>query len=397
MSKLKTLWSLYTASLLIPFGIIATPTTSTIHPTIETKKIPQSSQESVQNTKSTSFKPFTGKVIGNKVRMRLQPDVDSYIVKELDKEELVLILNEKNGFYAIQPSSDIQAYIFRSFVLEDTVEGNRVNVRLAPHREAPIIGHLNTGTKVGGKISEENGKWLQITPPENTVFYVAKEFIEYAGSHELKEMHENRRMNAKKLLESNALMSQAELHKIYEKIDFQKIEDGYTTLITNYADFPDEVRAAQRALALCQEKYLQKKISFLEKKATQISKKNHLDSNVEKEDLAFSEKMKAWEPFEEALYLSWSSMHYAKTMNDFYTDERLKAITISGVLESYSEAVKNKPGDFILMQNDIPIAYLYSTQVNLQEYIGKKITLSVSNRPNNNFAFQAYYVHEIED
>jgi len=45
---------------------------------------------------------------------------------------------------------------------------------------------------------------------------------------------------------------------------------------------------------------------------------------------------------------------------------------------------------------DLGVAYLYSTQVNLEDFVGKRVTLLVSPRPNNNFAFPAYYVFEVE-
>jgi hypothetical protein len=54
--------------------------------------------------------------------------------------------------------------------------------------------------------------------------------------------------------------------------------------------------------------------------------------------------------------------------------------------------VKNKPGDFILRNKDIPVGYVYSTIVNLQSLVGKNVRLIAAPRPNNNFAFKAYYV-----
>ena len=59
--------------------------------------------------------------------------------------------------------------------------------------------------------------------------------------------------------------------------------------------------------------------------------------------------------------------------------------------------IKNKPGDFILRDNsDIPLGYLYSTQVDLKAFEGKEVSVLVVSRPNNHFAFPAYYVINIE-
>lgn len=400
MIQSKTLWPFYVVSVLIPYNLIAT----------EANTVPLSSTLSQTNTaqvKATTnskvpanIRPFTGKVIGKRVRMRLYPDVDSPIIKECQKDDLLLVVGEKNGFYLVQPPSDIKAYIFRSFILDGIVEGDHVNVRIAPDRDAPAIGHLSTGTRVNGRISELNNKWLEIVPPDSTNFFVAKEFIEYAGDASLKATYEQRLSALTQALDSINLFSQAEMQKPYDKIDFHKIESRYQEILQNYADFK-EIEVARKNLMQYQEKYLYKKIAFLEKRASQAGSQKPSEptgmSYSDKESTSI-EKMRMWEPFEESIYLSWSAMHHAKTMEDFYKDQKLKASIVSGVIEGYREAVKNKPGDFLLTQdNGLPVAFLYSTQINLEDYLGKRVNLSVSERPCNNFAFPAYYVHEVEE
>ena len=53
-------------------------------------------------------------------------------------------------------------------------------------------------------------------------------------------------------------------------------------------------------------------------------------------------------------------------------------------------------GDYVLKDKDLTKAYLYSTQINLQDYVGKKVTVLVTPRSNNNFAFPAYFVLSVE-
>jgi len=98
----------------------------------------------------TQFKPFTGKVKGKKVRLRTQPDLDSAVVKELQKGEYLLVVDETDDFWAVEAPSDLKAYVFRSFILDNVVEGNRVNVRLHPSTDAPVISHLNSGDLIQG-------------------------------------------------------------------------------------------------------------------------------------------------------------------------------------------------------------------------------------------------------
>src|SRR5271168_5087155 len=75
--------------------------------------------------KGESFKPFTGKVLANKVRVRVKPDYDSHIFRQIGKNDLLLIVGEEGDFYAVQPPKDTKAYVFRSYILDNVVEANR--------------------------------------------------------------------------------------------------------------------------------------------------------------------------------------------------------------------------------------------------------------------------------
>lgn len=359
------------------------------------------SVEQMPTQKGSHLKAFTGKIIGNNVRMRTAADLDSYIISELSKDDYVVVKGENGEFYAVEAPSDLKAYIFRGFVIDDVVEGDRVNVRLAPDRDAPIIGHYSTGHSINGKICDDNNKWLEIEMPQESQFYVAKEYVEYAGKPELKGIQDKRKRAVTQLLESTNLLSQGEMRKAFPEIDIDRITHSYQSIITDYADFPKFVTQAAKELAAIQEDYLHRKIAFLETKASKMGKPISSEDVYEvayhpSEAISPTDRMKVWEPVEEALYLSWSSMHHAKTMDDFYSDQKMKCQVVSGILEAYKEPVKNKPGDFILKDHDITTAYVYSTQVNLDDFVGKRVSLLVSPRPNNNFAFPAYYVIEVE-
>lgn len=347
------------------------------------------------------FNKFTGKVVGKNVRLRTLPDLESYVVKELEKNELLVVTEEKGDFYGVEPLCFMKAYVFRSFVLDNVVEGNRVNVRLFPDLEAPIIGHLSMGKRIDGKICEKNNKWLEIDPPVETKFYVAKEFIEYAGGPELKGITDKRKSSVTQLLESTQLLSQAELRKPFEEITRDRVVKGFQTIINDYKDFPEMGEKAKEMLSAFNEKFLERKISYLEMKASHLaSSSSRSEETSVSTDLdlashhveALTDRMKIWEPIEESLYISWAAMHRSKTIDDFYADQKLKSVTISGILEAYADPVKNKPGDFLLKEKDVPIAYIYSTHVNLQNLVGKRVNLVAISRPNNSFAFPAYYV-----
>ena len=127
------------------------------------------------------FTAFTGKVVKNKVRLRLQPSLDSPIIKELPQGEMFIVVGESEDFFAIQPPSGTKAYIFRTYVLDNVVEVNKVNVRLEPNLDSPTIAQLNIGDKIEGTISTQNNKWLEIVPPTTARFFIAKDYVEKIG------------------------------------------------------------------------------------------------------------------------------------------------------------------------------------------------------------------------
>ncbi|MBS0653710.1 MAG: SH3 domain-containing protein [Verrucomicrobia bacterium] len=346
------------------------------------------------------FSPFTGKVKGRKVRMRLQPDLDSRIIKELNKNDFLSVIGDKGEFWAVEPPAGIKAFVFRSFILDNVVEGNRVNVRLEPNLDAPIIGHLNAGDKVDGVISAINNKWLEIAPPSEARFYVAKEFVEFAGGPEVKQQMDKRRLAAEQLLDATSLLSSSELRKPFEEVDFDRINKGYNIVISDYTDFPEYVEQAKESLSSFQEAYLQKRISHLESqpKAEVASSKNDFSSDAAALESLYkvSDKMKSWDPVEHALFSSWTKLGENQTLEQYYEEQKLAAVTLTGIVEPYNSPVKSKPGDFIIKDKDLPVAYVYSTVVNLQSLSGKQVKLIASPRPNNNFAFPAYFVLAVE-
>jgi hypothetical protein len=334
--------------------------------------------------------PFTGKVKKNKVRLRTGADLDSKVVKELGKSDLLIVKAEKGEFYAVEPPQGTKAYIFRSFVLDGVVEGNRVNVRLEPSLEAPVIAHLNTGDHIKGVISSLNNKWYEIPPPTDARFYVAKEFVDFLGGPEVKEQFDKRKMAAEHLLDSAALLTKAELQKPFKEISLEPIKRSYETVIHDYTDFSELVDRAKVSLASLQEDYLQKKLVVLGEEGEQAF------ASMSEAAISPTDRMKLWTPVEESLFLSWSARNDDRSMDEFYEEQKQNAIAVTGIVEPYATPVKKKPGDFILRDKDLPVGYIYSTHINLADYVGKKVTILAAPRTNNNFAFPAYYVLSVQ-
>jgi hypothetical protein len=307
----------------------------------------------VQAAVERPFSPFTGKVKAKKVRLRSNADLESRVVKELSRNDLIVIVGEKGDFYSVEPPAGIKAYVFRSFVLDGVVEGNRVNVRLEPSLDAPVISHLNSGDRIKGVISSLNNKWYEITPPAGTRFYVAKDYIESVGGPEMKAQIDKRRMGAEQLLDAATLLSQAEMKKSYREMDIERIKHNYQTVISDYSEFPELADKAKDALTGLQEEYTQRKIAYLEDKADGKVSIEELRSSKPEVALNPTDRMKMWEPVEESLYLSWASRNEDRSLDEFYENQRQEAQVVSGVIEPYSALVKRKPGDYVLKDKDL--------------------------------------------
>ncbi len=365
-----------------------------------------------QENPDKAFDAFTGKVIGNKVRMRTSPDLDSHIICQCNKDDLLVIVGEENEFYSIQPTSTTKAYIFRSYVIDNVIEADRVNLRLEPNTEAPIIGKMQRGDKIEGRTCEKDPKWIEFTPPENVKFYIAKDYIEKAGNAEYAQIMKTRKEEATRLLNSAYFITQGECKKPFNEMTPHSAIKQFEAIVQEYSDFPAIVQQAKEGLSLLQDNYLQKKIAYLEEKsALSETEKQQLFSEIsiekdKKDKIAkkasfwkrsIPDKMKTWASIEDSLFQAWSTFHPEKEVDDFYEEQKANALSFSGTIQTYNLVSKSKPGDYLLKNKDgIPIAYLYSTQIDLEKYVGKEVSMQISPRPNNNFALPAYFVHIIE-
>jgi len=232
------------------------------------------------------FKPFTGKLTGNKVRVRLNPDLDAHIITSLNKNDIVLVVKDEKDFWAIKPFSHLKAYIFRSYVIDNLVEADRVNVRLEPNLDSPVIGQLHNKDKVKGEICSHNNKWLEIPFPNNIHFYIAKEYITYAGNADYYTTYQTRKKEVNNLLNSAYFITQAECKKPFDEMAPQEAISQFDTIIKNYSDFPQYVEQAKEGLSLLQDNYLQKKLAYLEAKA-------NMSHMVKKQKILRKKKMQA--------------------------------------------------------------------------------------------------------
>lgn len=392
-------------ALMLASGLLATP----FHLLLATEQTEVSQPEINENTTTAPFVPFTGKITKNKVRMRIQPNLSGAIVRELSKDQLVIVLGEDEDYYAIRPPVDIKTYVYRTFVLDGNVEGKNVNVRLEPDTESPVLAQLNTGDHIVGEISPINSKWLEIAPPADVRFYVFKEYIEKIGDPSMMAKMERRRNEVNQLLESSYTVSRAEMQKPFNEINLDYVTANLTKIQNEYSDFHDQSGRAKTLELELKEAYLEKKLNHLKNYAPQHHEvaDSLVDVEVTTPVFTFSvgepqnntpSNESIWTPAEKTFYNEWLAQRGAGTIEDFYDDEQSRAVSLRGIVEAYNRPVKNKPGNYMLVNsiNKLPIAYIYSTNIDLAKYEEQEVTLKAAPRPNNNFAFPAYFVLSVE-
>jgi uncharacterized protein YgiM (DUF1202 family) len=356
-----------------------------------------------ESTQQTRFQAFTGKITKNKVRLRINATLDAPIAKELNKGDLLLIEGENEEFYAVAVPEEIKGYVFRTFVLDNKIEGHRVNVRLSPTTDAPVIAQLNTGDTVNGVTSPLNSKWLETSLPPTTRFYVSKDYVEKVGDAKYLSTMAKRRDEVNQLLATAFMTSQQEMQKTFPEINLAKIEESYKSIAHNYPDFPDQASRANELLGEIEENYLQKKIAYLEYK---LENPSPIKQVATVESFGFpavvvpadteEARQSSWVPVEKELYEAWRKNHEG-SQDDYYVNQKPNAHEIKGIVQPYFRPVKNRPGDYVLINEKTkqPFAYLYSTKVSLNDKVGQEVSLKVAERPNSHFAYPAYFVLEI--
>jgi hypothetical protein len=374
--------------------------------------------------------PFAGKVTGSRVRLRVQPDLGSPVVDLLEEGSYLMVVAQTGDFYGVAPVAGKKAYVYRPYVLDGRIEGSHVNVRLEPDVDAPVIAQLNTGDQVQGEVCATNPRWMVIAMPAEARFYVAKEYLVNVGGPELVTQRQQRQEEVTDRLQKAYLAGQALLNGVGEATELATVEAQFASIRTEYPDFPEHGDRADAVFQMVQQLHAEQllaqsnaqesgdelprselRLPALDALALGTSPERHqpLESASDLECLNplalvtpaverqfVTDKMLAWEPAEERLFEVWAMRHEGADHDAYYAEQGLDAINLTGIVELYDRPVQNRPGDFLLVKNNRPIAFLYSTRVNLEQKVGQQVTVRGLLRPNHHFAFPAYFVLSME-
>lgn len=349
-----------------------------------------------------SFEPFTGCIRRNKVRMRIGADVNSSIVSELSQGVLLSVVGEQDDFYAVRPPQAMKVYVYRTYILNQNVDASRVNLRLTPSMDGPIVGQLHKGDRVDGQVYKENDQWVEMNLPDNMPLYISKEFIEKAGPPSYLAAVQARRGEALEWIRLGEIAAQKTLesprpgYSPNEEIDLSHAYSYFNKVRTHAKDFPDLISRADQLQSAIDHAAAQKKDEWREYPRQPIEQlqPSHMPAAIPH---SMPESMACWIPREQMLFEEWRTTHSEETITAFYAAQQEEAVNLKGIIQPYTRSVQNRPGNFLLIHpvDGKPIAFLYSTQVNLQEHVGSTLSLLALPRPNHHFAFPAFFVFSI--
>ncbi len=377
---------------------------------------------------------FTGKISGNKVRLRSSPHLNSAVIGELNKDDYVKVIGEQAGFLVIEPPSGMKMYVYRTYVFNQIVDTNNVNVRLSPSLESPTIAQLHAGEKIVGKPSSQNPKWLEIDPPTTAKLYIAKEYVIRAGGEDFLKEQIEKLEKANILLLSTYRDAENELKKPTEDMLIEPLIAKIDSLKETWHTLPEHEKHATALKELLEESSKNKKVAALEAKIESVSaalearkKKSdelqlkyemriqQLENKLHDENSQLIASLEAaqlqntnlslpnnegpsskWQMIEQSYQNQWLSKQPALSAQEYQKFQSDHAVNLHGVIKSYEPTTNNAPGDFILLINGLPCAFLYSPFVDLSIVVDKEISLTAVERDNHYFAYPSYCVMQVK-
>lgn len=117
------------------------------------------------------------KVIGDRVNVRIRPDINSEIVTQLSSGEEVIVLEKNEEWTNIRAPIHSKCWVHTECVEGTRIKSESVNMRCGPGLAFPVLTKLKKGTPLN--IIEVFGDWVRIEPPVGFGVWVSSKYLEY--------------------------------------------------------------------------------------------------------------------------------------------------------------------------------------------------------------------------
>mgnify|MGYP001484239151 CR=1 FL=1 len=137
------------------------------------------------------FTNFKGEVSSDGINLRSDSTISSDIICKADKGVCLEVIAEKYGWYKIKlpqyaPSFIRSDLLYIIDINTARVNKSKANIRLRPAEDSPILGQIDKDTVVT-VVSENNG-WYRIEPAGNSFGWINKQFVKTPCANTQSEM-----------------------------------------------------------------------------------------------------------------------------------------------------------------------------------------------------------------
>lgn len=350
---------------------------------------------------------FTGKVRVHCAALRAAPTAEALAVFECERALLIRVTGSEGEFYQILPPDGLKAYIARKFVADGKVKGQHVNLRARPNTESAILSQVNEGDAITTAPLAKAPDWLELTYPADRKLYIRKDLVEQVGDESAySALRSQQGEIAQYLQEARAMTQEARAQFANQTADptsWDRIQTAYERALQLALSSPaftemahDIVQQQQVAFREYQKWFSEFKPQLTTQELPQSAAKGRaqgLTPTSEPESAAPSH----WAEIEQLRANQWLDTHPEKSESHYRQEQEQQSEALEGAIAPYIRTdLRQKPGDFLLYRNDAPTAYLYSSQLDLGEFVGKTCKLRAIKRDDMGFALPAYCVLSIE-
>lgn len=114
------------------------------------------------------------KVTADRVNLRARPALESEVVCQASKGELLRSMELQGNWYRVVPPTNADFWAHTQFINNGVVT-SKLNVRGGPGINYGSVGALAKGDTV--TVRGKRGDWLQIAPPPGSGLWVSREFV----------------------------------------------------------------------------------------------------------------------------------------------------------------------------------------------------------------------------
>lgn len=121
------------------------------------------------------FKASYAFINADRVNVRSGRGTNFEIIGQLNKDDGVITITQKQGWYNIKLPEDALCFVHKDYVKDNLVIADKLRVRASRGTNFNILGILHRGDTV--EILAKDGDWLKIAPPKGFSGWIKENYI----------------------------------------------------------------------------------------------------------------------------------------------------------------------------------------------------------------------------